>query len=112
MNFKINMEPLTACGGSFSVCDFDKIRPHTATPFFRGDKKVEDEGMTSAVPGHVDKADEPSFAPGTDPSEAVLAELLRPVMVSHRMTESFGVQCLSLRAVEGASPLVFKIHLK
>lgn len=61
-----------------------------------GDKRVQDEGMASAIPGNVDPADEVPVAPRRDPAEAVALDLTAPVVRADRVPETFRVQGFDL----------------
>lgn len=69
----------------------DERGSDSARPAMLRDHRVQDEGMNSAVPDHVDEADQRAVFPCTDPAEAVALKSFSPVGLSDRVTEAVGV---------------------
>ena len=66
--------------------------------------------MDSAVPRHVDEADELTAVMRADPTEAMSLHLGLPVLLERSMVERLGMKRVQFRVVEVTAPLVRHLH--
>lgn len=107
---EVNVEPLALRGTSFVSSSCDQRASNTAALAMLGDYRVQDEGVNSAVPDHVDEADQRAVFPSADPAEAVALESFSPVSLSDRVAEAVSMQRVEGGVVEVAPPLVLDRH--
>jgi hypothetical protein len=87
----------------------DQPGADTAAPHPRGHDSIEDEGMGSAVPRHVDKSHQLTAPPGAHPAKTVLLHPGTPVKVT-TAAETLCMQGADSRAVEIAAPVIRDRH--
>jgi len=107
---EVHVKPFAPGATGFSGSDSDEFGPDPVPPESRDDKGIEHEGMDSAVPRHIDEADEFVALSGADPSKTVAVHLRPPVVRQERMAKALRVQRVEFRVVEGAAPLVCNRH--
>src|SRR6266508_3950815 len=107
---EVHVKPFAPGATGFSGSDSDEFGPDPVPPESRDDKGIEHEGMDSAVPRHIDEADEFFALSGADPSKTVAVHLRPPVVRQERMAKALRVQRVEFRVVEGAAPLVCNRH--
>lgn len=91
MLLEVDVKPLAPRGtGFFSRC-CDERGSDSSRPAMLRDHRVQEEGMSSAVPDNVDEADQRAVFPCTDPTEAVALESFSPVGLSDRVTKAVGM---------------------
>lgn len=110
MLLEVDVKPLALRGTGFLGRNCDKRCANSSRPAMPGDHRVQDEGVSSAVPNNVDEAAQSAVIPRADPAEAVVLKSCSPVGLSDRGTEAVGVQRVERRIVEVTPPLVLDRH--
>lgn len=111
MFFEVDVKPLALRGTGFLGRNCDKRGANPSRPATPGDHRIQDEGVSSAVPDNVDEAAQSAVFPRADPAEAVALKACSPVGLSDRGTEAVGVQRVERRIVEVTPPLVLDHHV-
>ena len=91
MLVEIDVEPFAATGASTSRSTGDQLGSNPLTAAACRHDRVEDEGMGTAVPRDIDKADQVASTPCAHPAEAVLEYLVSPVVIAKRVPERLSV---------------------
>jgi hypothetical protein len=107
---EVNVEPFALRGTSFVSRSCDQRAANTSPLAMLGDHRVKDEGVNSAVPDHVDEADQRAAFPGADPAKTVALKSFSPVSLSDRVAEAVSMQRVEGGVVEVAAPLVLDRH--
>ena len=110
MVIEVDVEPFAAGRARLKGRNGDKLRADALPAGLRDHHRVQDESVDAAVPRHVHEADELVAVAGADPAQAVPLDLAFPVVFKHRMPKRLRMQCIHLRVVEVASPLVGHCH--
>src|ERR1700722_6782527 len=106
----VSVEPAAAGAERPVAGQRHEAGPDAAPSRLRGDHRVLEPGMGSAIPDHVDKADEVVAVPGDDPTQTVPVQEVRPTPST--VVEDAGVEGLGVELAElgiGARPAPFVI---
>src|SRR5689334_6392364 len=85
---EVHMEPRAVGRTCLVGGSIDQSRSDSLAAESRSHERIEQEGVSGAVPGHVDEPDEFALLTGTDPAETVPVDLRPPVHRQRCVPES------------------------
>ena len=103
---EVDVQPFTACASCFRGGHPDKLGAYAHQASFLCHQRVEDEGMTGAIPCDVDETYELLAISCAYPAETVPGDLTDPVVLENGMRKTLRMQCVDLDVVELPSPMV------
>jgi len=109
--FEVDVRPLTASGAGMPGRGGDQPGADAGAPGPGGHHGIEDEGVGTAVPRHVDEACQLAILPGAYPAQAVPADPGTPVGADLAGPEALGMQRADRRVLEVTPPLISDHHL-
>ena len=91
MVVEVDMQPFASGDPGVLNRHRHQLRAHPSATRSFCDQRVEDEGMTGAIPDDIDETDQGLGVAGAYPTETVILDLGPPVVHLGLVTEPFGV---------------------
>lgn len=107
---EVDVHPFASRDAGLIDGEFDELRSDPVSSNPGRHHRVQDEGMSRAVPRHVDEPGEVVIVAGSHPPKAVSLNLCFPVVIEGPMVEALGVQPIDLFVLEITPPLVSQRH--